>query len=100
MKGRFYMYNEYDDIQEIIKQWEDEVGITDTVLYKYDYGRNKLVIYTTRPGILIGYNGATIKKYESLLRPRLLRRFGIYGDNNIPDDEYLIEFVDCNGAVC
>ena len=93
------MFNEYDDIQDIIKQWKDEVGITDTILYKYNYSINKLVICTTRPGILIGYNGATIKKYESLLRPMLLRKFDIYGANNIPDDEYLIEFMDCNGAV-
>lgn len=54
-------------IQNIIRQWKAECGVTHTVLFRYGM-HGELTIYTDRPGILIGLHGKTVEKYNNLLK--------------------------------
>jgi len=59
-------------IKEIIKSWRDESGICDIftdrkIMYRLS-SNNKLSIYTSCPGFLIGKAGHLYNKYEELLK--------------------------------
>lgn len=50
-------------IQKIIREWKAECGVTHTVLFKYNmYG--ELIIYTDKPGYMIGLHGELVYKYS------------------------------------
>ena len=53
-------------IQEIIRQWKQECGITHTILFRYSC--NILKICTDKPGIMIGCHGSTAYKYTEIFK--------------------------------
>ena len=69
-------------IQEIIRQWKQECGITHTILFRYT--GNVLKICTDKPGIMIGFHGSTVYKYTAIFKSY---------DKNFEK----IEFIETNG---
>lgn len=64
-KGPQSMKEEKKAIEETLKKCAEFFGITKSICtYTYEYGANKITIYTDRPGYWIGYhgNGVTILK--------------------------------------
>ena len=53
-------------IQETIRHWKQECGITHTVLFRYS--GNVLKICTDKPGIMIGFRGSTVYKYTEIFK--------------------------------
>ena len=79
-----------DTILKIVSDWKKEAGVKTPVLYKFDRKRNKMVLYTTRPGFMIGRAGVLYNKYEALLK------------NDIRGREYVkngIDIVECEEGV-
>ena len=58
------LYNK--KIQEIIRQWKQECGITHMILFRYS--SHVLKICTDRPGIMIGLHGITVYKYTDIFK--------------------------------
>ena len=58
------LYNK--KIQEIIRQWKQECGITHTILFRYSH--NVLKICTDKPGVMIGFRGSTVDKYTEIFK--------------------------------
>lgn len=54
-----------ESLEKILKDWSNETSIS--FGYKYNWEMKELVIYTTCPGILIGFKGETIEKYRERL---------------------------------
>lgn len=52
-------------IDEILREWKAESGVTHLMLYKVRNG--VITIYTDRPGPLIGCRGERIYRYEEKL---------------------------------
>lgn len=59
-----------DPLYTTIEEWKREAGVTNPVLWKFDRNRNKLCLYTTRPGYFIGYHGVLIEKYTNILKEK------------------------------
>lgn len=57
----------YYGIEAILKQWIDEIGMTEPIEYSYRTSIKVLTICTNRPGWMIGLHGETINKYRALL---------------------------------
>ena len=55
-------------IQEIIKQWKTECGVTHTILFRYHSLKGELIIYTDKPGYMIGLRGEKAFKYERIFK--------------------------------
>lgn len=52
-------------VDEILRDWKEEAGITHLMLYKVRDG--VLTVYTDRPGPLIGRMGERIERYKEKL---------------------------------
>ena len=74
------LYNK--KIQEIIRQWKQECGITHTILFRYSH--NVLKICTDKPGVMIGFRGSTVDKYTEIFK-------------SYDRDFEKIEFIETNG---
>ena len=94
---KYCKYYVIDEICAIVKQWKKEAHVEDPLLIKYDYNRKKMIIYTTRPGLLVGFHGNIIDKYSKPLNEKLMLRFT--DANGIPQNGDFIELVECNDAV-
>lgn len=57
--------------RKFLEDWCRDARVTEPVAYEYEYGKG-FVIYTNRPGYLIGKAGNLIAKYEE----RLQKEFG------------------------
>jgi len=55
-----------DPIWHIMAEWKNEAHIN-SIMYKIDYGDQKLFIGTTTPGRLIGRHGEAINRYKEKL---------------------------------
>lgn len=58
-------------IQEILREWKAECGITHTVLYRYKFYSVVgyiLIICTDKPGIMIGVHGEMVDKYRTIFK--------------------------------
>lgn len=53
-------------IDEILRKWKAESGVTHLMLYKLKNG--VLTIYTDRPGPLIGFRGELVYRFEEKLK--------------------------------
>lgn len=53
--------------KKIIEEWCQEAHVTEPVGYYKDFRNKEWVIYTTKPGWLIGKAGVTLRKYEKIL---------------------------------
>lgn len=63
----------YREIQEVLNRWLwFEARINDNrkyvVGYKYLPDTKELIIYTDKPGILIGYHGKCVNKLKEMLK--------------------------------
>ena len=52
-------------VREILSEWKKEAGITHFILFKLRAG--DLIIYTDRPGPLIGCRGERVDRYKERL---------------------------------
>lgn len=84
---KFCPYYFVDTVLQIISDWKKEAGVESPVLYKFDHKGNKLILYTTRPGFMIGYHGRLYNKYLKLLQEDSIGT--IYAAKGI-------EFVECD----
>ena len=96
-KDNYCQFYFVDEVCALLERWKAEAHIDEPLLMRYDYTRKKLVIYTTKPGYLIGLNGERINKYSALLNEKLRYRFT--DENGVPDGENFIELVECNDAI-
>ena len=71
-------------IQEIIRQWKQECGITHMILFRYSH--NVLKICTDKPGVMVGFRGSTVDKYTEIFKSY---------DKNFEK----IEFIETSGIV-
>jgi hypothetical protein len=56
--------------KKTIKSWLDQINCHEPVGYWYNYGARTLVLYTDRPGQLIGKHGKDIE----ILREKLMKQ--------------------------
>lgn len=96
-KNNYCQYYYVDDICKLLSQWATEAGVKEPLLIRYDRERKKLIIYTTKPGYLIGYHGEIINKYSELLKTYLRLKFT--DADGVPDGDDLIELVLCDDVV-
>lgn len=57
----------YKAEKNTIKSWLDEIGCKEPVGYWYNYGARNLVLYTNKPGQLIGKHGQNIEVLKDIL---------------------------------
>lgn len=95
--NNYCLYYYVDDICKLLSQWVTEAGIKEPLLIRYDRKRKKLVIYTTKPGFLIGNHGEIINKYSELLKPYLRLKFT--DTDGVPDGDDFIELILCDDAI-
>ena len=96
-KDNYCQYYFVDEICAIVKQWKKEAHVEEPLLIKYDYNRQKMIIYTTRPGRLVGFHGNIIDKYSKLLNEKLMLHFTTV--DGLPKNDDFIELVECDDAV-
>lgn len=80
------IYNYHEPYGDIIKEWRKEAHVDIPVLYKYSFSKKELIICTSKPGYMIGYQGMLIDKYRKIL------------EQHIPIDT--ITFIECTNEVC
>lgn len=51
----------------IVEKWLNAIGFTEPVGYYRNSFRCEMEIYTTRPGVLIGKAGVTVRAFENML---------------------------------
>lgn len=88
--GKYCAYYFIDDVWETMSKWKKEASVNTPVMWKFDKENNKMRIYTTRPGLLIGYHGELAEKYHKLLKELA------------PDNECIqkgIEFIEINDCI-
>ena len=57
------------EIHNIIKEWKHEAGVCGIILTNHTYpGSPYLTIFTSNPGLMIGYHGELKDKYIKKLR--------------------------------
>lgn len=86
-----------DEIYHLVKQWKKEAKVETPLLTRMDKQRKKFIIYTTKPGYLIGYKGQLYEKYQDLLLDRL--RFYLCNDSGPLRKDEVIEFIECDDAI-
>ena len=57
-----------DEVYNTIAEWKREAGVNTPILWNFDYKRNKVCFYTTKPGYMIGKAGVLYNKYIEKLR--------------------------------
>ena len=57
-------------VTSIIRRWRKEAGIKQTLYYNIDFDKRIITIFTHRPGILIGYHGKLVTKYQKELNEK------------------------------
>jgi len=79
-----------DPVTKIIGDWKREVHVNTPILWVRDRKRNKLCLYTTRPGYFIGLHGSTYQKYHALLKEAM------------PNDQFIqngIDIIECDDGI-
>lgn len=51
----------------IIKEWLEKINYTEPVGYACNLSAREMTIYTTRPGVLIGKAGSSVRELEAML---------------------------------
>lgn len=88
--GEHCPYYFTDEFWHKMSDWKREAKIDTPVLYRFDNEQQKLYIYTTKPGYMIGKYGSLVEKYKLLLKEATLF------NNKIENG---IEFVECQDCV-
>lgn len=79
-----------DPVSKVMNDWKKEAGVETPILWKRDSKRNKICLYTTRPGLFIGLHGTTYQKYHDLLKKAM------------PTDQYIqngIDIIECDDGI-
>ena len=63
--------------RETIKSWIDQIGFKEPVGYWYDYCSRNLVLYTNKPGQLIGKHGNDIEILRNALNTQMIGNWTI-----------------------
>ena len=66
-KDNLCPYYLVDKVWHIMQYWKKDAGVTTPVLWRWDNKRNKVCLYTTRPGYFIGLYGELYKRFLKLL---------------------------------
>ena len=53
---------------KIISLWKMEAHLSEPVMYDVNYDTKEILIYTTRPGWLIGKAGCLVNKYTEVMK--------------------------------
>lgn len=53
--------------RSVVEKWLNQIGYKEPVGYFRNRFTREMEIYTTRPGVLIGKAGATVKQFEKML---------------------------------
>lgn len=53
---------------KVISLWKMEAHLNEPVMYDVNYDTKEILIYTTRPGWLIGKAGCLINKYTEIMK--------------------------------
>ena len=96
-KNNYCQYYYVDDICKLLSQWATEAVVEEPLLIRYDRERKQLVVYTTKPGYLIGDHGKLINKYSELLKTYL--RWKFTDADGVPDGDDLIDLVLCDDVI-
>jgi len=59
----------------VIQQWKNEAGLNEPIRFRYTFTlENKIliIIYCSRPGLMIGYKGQLIDKYRQLIQSNFI----------------------------
>ena len=59
-----YMYK----FDKVISLWKMEACLSEPVMYDVNYDTREILIYTTRPGWLIGKAGCLVNKYTEVMK--------------------------------
>lgn len=70
----------------LLEKWCKEIGCKYPIGYYNNLSDRKMVIYTERPGAMIGYHGKNVNLLKELLKEEFLH-------------EYTIEFVEIRGKI-
>lgn len=54
--------------KDFLRQWCEEAGVVSPVGYGRDYSSKSYVVYTDKPGYLIGKGGCLAEKYTQIIR--------------------------------
>lgn len=60
-------------LEEAIGEWKEGSNLNFPIFYRIDFERNNLVLYSDRPGQLIGHEGETIEDLSIILKEKNLR---------------------------
>ena len=55
-------------IERVIFHWKGDSHLQEPVMYDVNYDTKEILIYSTRPGWLIGREGELVHKYEDFMR--------------------------------
>lgn len=53
--------------ESFLSKWCEEAGVKSPVGYERDYYSKSFIVYTDRPGCLIGKGGALVDKYTAIM---------------------------------
>ena len=53
---------------KVISLWKMEAHLSEPVMYDVNYDTKEILIYTTRPGWLIGKAGCLVNKYTEVMK--------------------------------
>lgn len=56
-----------DKVWHIMHDWKKEANVETPIVWKWDSKRNKICIYTTKPGYFIGLHGKRYQKFVKIL---------------------------------
>lgn len=63
--------------EDALKHFMEKVGIKDVFAYEYNYDQNKFTIYTSKPGIWIGYHGKNVEILKEILSKEIKEGCGV-----------------------
>ena len=81
-------YYYVDPLCTLIKEWKREACVEDPVLIKKNSKDHMIMIYTTKPGYFIGYQGELYKKYNDKFK-----------ETNTDNDYCCLRVVECQDVV-
>ena len=96
-ENQYCPYYFVDEVVAIMREWKKEAHVDSPILTKYDHKRQKFIIYSTKPGFLIGKAGERYFRFREKLLPKIRGHLG--NEQGPPEGDDLIEFIECNDFV-
>ena len=57
-------------IEKLVREWRKEAGIKPNILYSINWDTREVIIFTHRPGLMVGKAGCLVNKYNEMLCER------------------------------